>query len=103
MPKNLLICYYLHTFAPIKLNIMAELRIKEICKQKGITQQELAKRMNVTQAGISKMLNRNITLQCMEEIAQALDVSITDLFVPEGNATKLTCPHCGMPIEICIK
>lgn len=82
---------------------MAELRIKEICKQKGITQQELAEKIGVARPSLSITINNNPTVSTLEKIAQALDVSVTDLFVPEGNATKLTCPHCGMPIEIHIK
>lgn len=82
---------------------MAELRIKEICKQKGITQQELAEKIGVARPSLSITINNNPTVSTLEKIAQALDVSITDLFVDENTSAKLTCPHCGMPIEICIK
>ena len=39
------------------------LRVKEIAKEKGITMQVLAKRMGITQPGLSMLLNRNLTLQ----------------------------------------
>ena len=81
---------------------MAELRIKELCKLQGITQVELAEKIGISQPSLSQRLN-NPNLSSLEEIAQALGVSVRDLFKPEGNAAKLTCPHCGMPIEICIK
>ena len=42
------------------------LRVKEIAKEKGITMQVLAKRMGITQPGLSMLLNRNLTLQIME-------------------------------------
>ena len=82
---------------------MAELRIKELCKQQGITQQELAQKLGIAQSTLSQRMSTNPTLSSLEEIAQALGVSVRDLFKPEGNEAKLTCPHCGMPIEICIK
>ena len=50
------------------------LRVKEIAKEKGITMQVLAKRMGITQPGLSMLLNRNLTLQKLYEIAKALDV-----------------------------
>lgn len=81
---------------------MAELRIKELCKQKGITQQELANKLGIAQPSISNRLI-NPTFQSMEEIAKALNVPVTELINEEGASAKLTCPHCGMPIEICIK
>ena len=81
---------------------MAELRIKELCKLQGITQVELAERIGISQPSLSQRLN-NPNLSSLEEIAQALGVSVRDLFKPEGNEAKLTCPHCGMPIEIHIK
>ena len=81
---------------------MAELRIKDLCKQQGITQQELADKIGISRPAMSQRLN-NPNLSSLEEIAQALGVSVRDLFKPEGNEAKLTCPHCGMPIEIHIK
>lgn len=81
---------------------MAELRIKEICKQKGVTQQELAEKIGIAQSSLSNRLN-NPTFQSMEEIAKALGVPVTDLIIDEDATAKLTCPHCGQPIEIHIK
>ena len=82
---------------------MAELRIKELCKLQGITQQELADRIGISRPAMSQRMSNNPNLSSLEEIAQALGVSVRDLFKPEGNEAKLTCPHCGMPIEIHIK
>ena len=56
------------------------LRVKEIAKEKGITMQVLAKRMGITQPGLSMLLNRNLTLQKLCEIAKALDVPVSELF-----------------------
>ena len=81
---------------------MAELRIKELCKLQGITQQELADKIGISRPAMSQRLN-NPTFQSMEEIAKALGVPVTELIHEEGASAKLTCPHCGMPIEIHIK
>ena len=82
---------------------MTELRIKELCKQMNITQQELAEKIGIKKSTLSNSINNNPTVETLDKIAQALGVSVRDLFKPEGNEAKLTCPHCGMPIEICIK
>lgn len=80
------------------------LRVKEIAKEKGITMQVLAKRMGITQPGLSMLLNRNLTLQKLLDIAAALEVHVSELFEnPKTNTTNLTCPHCGKPIQIEVK
>lgn len=80
------------------------LRVKEIAKEKGITMQVLAKRMGITQPGLSMLLNRNLTLQKLLDIAAALEVHVSELFEnPKTNTTNLTCPHCGKSIQIEVK
>lgn len=56
-----------------------ELRIKEICKQKGITQAKLAEMTGITRPAISKL--ENPTLNTLVAIAEALDVPVSDLFI----------------------
>ena len=71
------------------------LRVKEIAKEKGITMQVLAKRMGITQPGLSMLLNRNLTLQKLLDIAAALEVHVSELFEnPKTNtiATLLMLP-----------
>ena len=59
------------------LNIM--LRVQEICKQQGITMQDLAKRMGVTYQALYAAVSGNATIGKVGEIAKALGVGITDL------------------------
>ena len=76
------------------------LRVKEICKEKGITIQELADNMEMKRESLS----RNPTLETLEKIATALGVNITELFdQPKNNTTGITCPHCGKNINIKIE
>ncbi len=50
-------------------------RIREIRKQIGITQVELAKMLGITQGGIQKLEvgSRNLDIEWMRKIAKALD------------------------------
>lgn len=58
------------------------LRIKEILKEKNITQIELAEKIGITQVGLSRMINGNPTADSLAKIAEALDVDIRELFEP---------------------
>lgn len=79
-----------------------ELRVKEICKEQGITMEQLAtEKLGITRIGLTKAVNGNPTIETLEKIAVALDVNITDLFEqPHRNTAGITCPHCGKPITI---
>ena len=80
------------------------LRVKEICKEKGITIQELADNMEMKRESLSRAINGNPTLETLEKIATALGVNITELFdQPMNNTTGFTCPHCGKNINIKIE
>ena len=86
-----------------------ELRIKEIVKEKGITLNELADRVEITQVSISRIVNAvaKPSLTTLEKIANALDVQVYELFNNAPRIDKehrdIVCPHCNTPIEITIK
>ncbi|EGK04695.1 helix-turn-helix domain-containing protein [Dysgonomonas mossii] len=65
---------------------MIKLRVKDILREKGITQKDLADRLNITEVGLSKSLSEkgNPTISTLDNIANALDVNITELFEPKG-------------------
>jgi len=56
------------------------LRVKEICKEKGITIGDLAERMQMARESLSRAINGNPTLDTLEKISQALDVPVSNLF-----------------------
>lgn len=75
------------------------LRVKEILKKKGMTAKELAALLGITEAALSSSLSGNPTLDRLSAIANALDVPLTELFVPTSTGT-VCCPHCGGAIKI---
>lgn len=74
------------------LNIM--LRVQEVCKQKGITMQILAKRMGVTYQALYAAVSGNPTIGKLREIAKVLNVSVVEL-IEEEDKNTITCPNCG--------
>jgi transcriptional regulator with XRE-family HTH domain len=60
------------------------LRVKEICKAKGITIGDLAERMQMARESLSRAINGNPTLDTLEKIATSLDVPVSSLFDVES-------------------
>lgn len=56
------------------------LRIKEICKQKGISMGEIAERIGISPVNLSASINGNPTLNRLQEVADILGVDVPDLF-----------------------
>jgi len=79
------------------------LRVKDLCKQQGITLSDLADRMNMKRESLSRAINGNPTLESLEKIAFALGVEIVDLFDQGIDKTVVVCPNCGKQITLCIK
>lgn len=57
-----------------------KLRVREICKLKGITMKELAEKMGINPITLSQSLYGNPTLSRLMEVARILDVDVADLF-----------------------
>ena len=64
------------------------LRIKEIAKAKGVTMQEIAEKIGISPVNLSASLNGNPTLNRLQEVADILEVQISDLFIKE-NQTEI--------------
>ena len=62
-----------------------KLSVKEVCKEKGLTIQDLADKMEMKRESLSRAINGNPTLETLERIANALEVDITELFVPSSS------------------
>lgn len=75
------------------------LRVQEICKNQGITMQDLAKRMGVTYQALYAAVSGNPTIGKLQEIANSLNVDIIDL-IGAPKEGVITCPHCGKSITI---
>jgi len=64
------------------------LQVKEICSQKGITLQALAKKMGVTYQSLYENMTGNPSLKKLTEI-------------PRRNT--FTCPNCGAEISVTLQ
>lgn len=91
---------FIPTFASnYNLNIM--LRVQEVCKQQGITMQDLAKRMGVTYQALYAAVSGNPTIGKLGDIAKALNVGLVDLLDDDKeDSNTINCPHCGKKIKI---
>lgn len=56
------------------------LRIKGLCKEKHMTMAEIAERLNINKVTLSQSLNGNPTLSRLQEVADILGVSVSELF-----------------------
>lgn len=55
-------------------------KVKELCSERGITIKQLAEKMKITPESLSRAINGNPQLSTIRKIAEALGVSVTDLF-----------------------
>lgn len=79
---------------------MIKFRIEELMTLKGIhTQKELAERIGMSEAGLSKALRGKPKLDTLERIALELNVEIADLFESE-HSNRVKCPFCKNTIEL---
>lgn len=65
------------------------LRVKEIAKEKGMQMQQLADILGFTRTNLTASINGNPTLSTLENIANALNVEVTELFDRKGTFTAL--------------
>jgi len=74
-------------------------RVKEVCKEKGVTMEKIASDLGITPNTLTRNINGNPTIETLERIAVALNVPVTELF--EQPATDIiNCPKCGTKLEI---
>ena len=64
-----------------------ELRVKEICKEKGMQMQELADKLGITRITLTRNIGGNPTIGTLESIAAALGVSVRS-FSPLNRRTR---------------
>ena len=62
---------------------MSGLRIKEVCKEKGVSLSELAERLGVTASAVSQYI-KSPSLGTINKIARALEVEPADLVVRDS-------------------
>lgn len=74
---------------------MSRTIIKELCKQKGVKQIELANLLEMREDSLSTALKRDtLSIDKLAIIAEHLGVGIAELFGPKEEGV-ITCPKCG--------
>lgn len=85
------------------------MRVKEVLKEKGLTQPELAEKLGVSVSAVKQMVGADsVTTATLEKIAAAIDVPVWQFFISPDDLAKdlahqdnvLSCPHCGKPLKI---
>ncbi|MDD3229592.1 MAG: helix-turn-helix transcriptional regulator [Oscillospiraceae bacterium] len=71
------------------------LRVKEICKQKGISQKDLADRLGISPSALAQSVGGNPGLDKVVSIANALNVTVSDLVGDKEPDNSIVCPNCG--------
>lgn len=69
--------------------------INEVCKRKGTTLQSLAKKMRISYQALHASINNNPSLKRLEDIANALEVDVTELFAPKSDDFTALIDHGG--------
>lgn len=77
------------------------IEIKHLLKERGIQFKELAQKLGVTDVALRQSLNGNPTYSRLKEIADILNVEISELF--DSTKPQVICPHCGKPLNIKIE
>ena len=80
-------------------------RIKELIKEKGYTQEEVADRMGVSRMSLVKTLSGNPSYETFQRIAEALGVEMWELFaskeeIVSKDKNTIICPKCGARFEL---
>lgn len=86
------------------------MNIKKTIKDNGWTLESLRAKMQeiegreVKQSSMSRIVNSaNPTVETLQRLADAMQISICSFFENDQQGTSLVCPHCGKPIEISVK
>ena len=74
-------------------------RIREICREKGMLMESLAGLLSVHPNTLTRNINGNPTIETLEKIAAALNVTVVDLFVAPASG-NIICPKCGTSIKL---
>lgn len=83
-------------------------RVKDLCKEQGITQKKVAQQMGITDIALTALLKRGDPhISTVEDLATIFGMSLAE-FMQEGktheankeNAPLFTCPHCGKEVAL---
>lgn len=83
------------------MGLEAKLRVKDICKERGLTLKQLAERIGIAPETLTRSIseNANPTLATLRQIANALDLQVVDLF-DRTDATHQVFGHIEVDGEV---
>ena len=74
-------------------------RIKELCREKGVRQKDLALVLGISETSFSTAVNEErFNISSLKKIADALGVEVSELFI--SDRSTFFCPNCGAKIEV---
>ena len=80
------------------------MHIKDILKQRGLTQNELAERLGINRVSLSRLLSdkNDMRISTIQKIADAIGCDVAEFFTTAETADHnvVTCPHCGEKLVI---
>lgn len=76
------------------------INIDGLLKERGLTKTDIAKKMNLSRESLYRILSGNPTYDNIAKLADAIGVSISELFQQNSNEEIIRCPHCGKKIKI---
>ena len=75
------------------------INIDSILRDKGLSKTDVAKRMNLSRESLYRILSGNPTLDNLNKLANALEVTVSYLF-DEARGNWFQCPYCGGAIDV---
>jgi len=77
---------------------MTHLRIKELLKEKSLTSKDLASKLEITENGLSLVINgkRQPRFELLEAIAEKLNVDMWQLFAGSGSGLNGFVEYAGV-------
>lgn len=82
-----------------------DLRLKEVLDEKNMSLVSLSEKTGIEKGNLSAIANnkKNPTVETLSKIANALEISITELFEKPYNGLYGVCPHCGKNVIMVLK
>lgn len=90
------------------------MRIKDVLKEKGLTQKELADLMGISPQGVKQMVgSQSVTTATLSKVATALGVPMwqliaspaevrADLDAEAADPDTFVCPRCGAALRVAL-
>ena len=80
------------------------MHIKEVLKQRGLTQNELSERLGINRVSLSRLLSdkNDMRISTIKKISEAIGCDVTEFFTPADTEehNTITCSHCGAKLVI---